>query len=157
MPKTDGNAGSYEYRRRARRRVLQALYQWQMTGDSAAKIISQFLDEQSWERVDREYFELLLNQSINETTAITTGLQPFLDRPLEQVDCLERSILQLAAAELRYHPDLPFRVVLDEAIDLAKRFGAEQSHSYVNAVLDKAAREWRASEIPVKSAAAGDD
>jgi N utilization substance protein B len=65
--------------------------------------------------------------------------------------------LQLAAAELRYHPDIPFRVVLDEAIDLAKRFGAEQSHSYVNAVLDKAAREWRANEIPANSASAGDD
>jgi len=149
--------GSYELRRRARRRVTQALYQWQMTGDCASDIIDQFLEEQSWDMVDQEYFELLLNESIRENESISQGLIPFLDRPIEQLDYLERSVLQLAAAELMFHPDIPFRVVLDEAIDLAKRFGAAKSYRYVNAVLDKAARQWRALEAVAEVENTGDD
>ena len=155
MAKTDRNAGSFGPRRRARRRVLQALYQWQMTGDTADEIISQFLEEQSWERVDGDYFKELLTESIAENEVISNGLKAFLDRPIEHVDCLERSVLQLAAAELLFHADIPFRVILDEAIDLARRFGAEQSHAYVNAVLDKAARQWRSEEAGVKATADG--
>ena len=137
--------------------MATAWLQWQMTGDSAAEISSQFFEEQSWDQVDRGYFEQLLNDSIRENEKITTGLGPFLDRPIEQVDCLERSVLQLAAAELLLHPDIPYRVILNEAIDIAKRFGAEQSHSYVNAVLDKAAQEWRATEIAAETIAEEDD
>ena len=155
MANTDRKTGSYELRRRARRRVLQALYQWQMTGDSASEIISQFVEEQSWEMVEQEYFKLLLKESIRENESITQGLMPFLDRPIEHLDCLERSVLQLASAELLYHPDIPYKVILNEAIDLAKRFGAEHSYSYVNAVLDKAARQWRAMETGVESATDG--
>ena len=157
MAKTDRDAGSYQFRSRARRRVLQALYQWQIAGHSADEIIKQFLEEQSWERVDQAYFKLLLNESIREAETITRGLQAFLDRPAEQVDYLERSILQLAATELLYHTDIPYRVVLNEAIDLAKRFGAENSHCYVNAVLDKAAKQWRCEEIKAETEPAGDD
>jgi len=157
MTRAERTTGSYEPRRRARRRVAQALYQWQITGDSAAELTSQFFEQQSWDRADREYFEQLLDEAIRENEKISTGLGPFLDRPLEQVDCMERSVLQLAAAELLLHPDIPYRVILDEAIDIAKRFGAEQSHSYVNAVLDKAAREWRTTEIAAEIAAGEDD
>jgi len=117
-----------------------------MTGDCAPDITTQFREEQSWERVDFEYFELLLSEAIREDESIKEGLAPCLDRPIEQLDCLERSVLQLASAELLCHPEIPFKVVLDEAIDLARRFGAEQSHTYVNAVLDKAARHWRSTE-----------
>lgn len=151
MTNPNKNTGSYEQRRRARRRVAQALYQWQMTAHSAAEIAEQFGQEQSWDNVDREYFELLLVESIRENEAITECLTACLDRPIAQVDCLERAVLQLATAELMYHPEIPFKVVLDEAIDLAKRFGADQSHSYVNAVLDKAAKQTRSLEIGGKS------
>ena len=155
MASPDRKTGSYEVRRRARRRVVQALYQWLMTGDSATDIIDQFREEQSWEHVDEAYFELLLREAISENDSITQGLAPCLDRPIEQLDYLERSVLQLASAELQCHPEIPFKVVLDEAIDIARRFGADQSHTYVNAVLDKAAKHWRASETGAGSAADG--
>ena len=75
------------------------------------------------------------------------ALQPFMDRPMEQVDLMERVVLGIGAWELLNCPELPFRVVLDESVDLARRFGSEQGYSYVNAVLDKAARVWRADEV----------
>jgi N utilization substance protein B len=150
MATNDQKAGSFEARRRARRRVVQALYQWQMTGDSAAEIIKQFQEEQSWDQVDSDYFELLLSESIKEDEAISEGLTPFLDRPIDQVDILQRAVLQLASAELMYHPEIPYRVVIDEAINLAKRFGSAKGHTYINAVLDKAASQWRALEATEK-------
>jgi len=140
-------AHPFENRRRARRRVLQALYQWQITGYPAKTIIAQFIEEQDWTSADQDYFKQLLTEVIDNTEQFDDSLQAFLDRPLEQVDLTELAILRLAAAELIMHPEIPYRVVLDEAVDLAKRFGAEQGHGFVNGVLDPATRKWRASEV----------
>ncbi len=139
-------SGRYEPRRRARRRALQALYQWQLTGQDEQDIIAQFLEEQNFSNVDTELFRSLVKGVVNTHRKLDDDLQPFLDRPSGQLDVIEKVILQIGAFELRNHPEVPYRVVLDEAIDLARRFGAEQGHSFVNAVLDQAARAWRKLE-----------
>ncbi len=134
-------------RQRARRRALQAVYQWQMTGLETKKIISQFNAEQNMSNTDQELFAFLLRTVVNEHAELDEKLQPFLDRPIEQLDETERAILRISVVELLYSIEVPVKVVLNEAIDLAHRFGAEQSHTYINGVLDKAATEWRSIEI----------
>jgi len=136
----------FEPRKRARRRALQAIYQWQMTGQEAAEIHGQFRTAQDLSKIDEEHFERLLYGVTTDKEALNDALQPFLDRPMEQVDVMERVVLRIGAWELLNCPELPFRVILDESVDLARRFGSEQGHSYVNAVLDKAAGVWRAEE-----------
>ena len=143
----------FEPRRRARRRALQALYQWQLTGQEEAEIMRQFLEEQDFSNVDKSWFHLLLAGVIEHHLSLDEGLQAFLDRPIGQLDIMERLILRMSAFELQRHPEIPHSVVLDEAIDLAKRFGAEQGHSFVNGVLDKAARQWRKDEPANRSKA----
>lgn len=142
-----GGGASFEPRKRARRRVLQALYQWQITGQQADEILSQFRAVQDMNGVDEAYFEELLRGIVAGQEGLDTRLEPFLDRPIGQVDLMERVVLRIGAYELLNRPELPFRVVLDECVDLAHRFGSEQGHSYVNAVLDKAARQWRSAEV----------
>ena len=137
---------AFEPRSRARRRALQALYQWQITGQEAAEILRQFRAVQDMKGVDEAYFEALLRGIVAGQEGLDDELQPFLDRPIGQVDLMERVVLRIGAFELLNCPELPFRVVLDECVDLAHRFGSEQGHSYVNAVLDRAARQWRSAE-----------
>lgn len=139
--------GRHERRQRARRRALQALYQWQITLQDADEILGQFRLAQDLSQIDEEYFELLLRGVIDEQQDLDARLQPFLDRPVGQVDMMEQVVLRLGAWELLHSPEVPFRVVLDQAIDLAHRFGAEQGHAYINGVLDKAAKSWRADEV----------
>lgn len=134
-------------RRRARRRALQAIYQWQIGGHERVELINQFLEEQDWDKADAGYFASLVGEVIRENEALTSSLQQWLDRPMVQVDPTERAILWLASSELRFHPDIPVRVVIDEAVALAKEYGAEQSHGFINGVVDKAARHWRAVEF----------
>jgi len=141
-----GRASPFEPRRRARRRALQALYQWQITGQGADEILTQFRTVQDMSGVDQDHFERLLRGVIASRQDLDAELQPLLDRPIGEVDLMERVVLRLGAFELLHCPELPFRVVLDECVDLAHRFGSEQGHSYVNAVLDRAARLWRADE-----------
>lgn len=137
---------SFEARSRARRRALQALYQWAITGQEASDILRQFRAVQDMTGVDEAYFEQLLRGVVAGQEGLDEGLQPFLDRPMGQVDVMERTVLRIGAYELLNCPELPYRVVLDECVDLAHRFGSEQGHSYVNAVLDRAARLWRSAE-----------
>ena len=136
----------FEPRSRARRRALQALYQWQITGQSADDILQQFRAVQDMQGVDEDYFETLLRGIVAGHEELDARLVPFLDRPMGQVDVMERVVLRIGAYELLNCPDLPYPVVLDECVDLAHRFGSEQGHTYVNAVLDKAARQWRNAE-----------
>jgi N utilization substance protein B len=143
MSKTD----RFEPRKRARRRALQAIYQWQITHQEADEILRQFREVQDLSQVDVEHFENLLRGVINDKERLIDTLEPFLDRPMEQVDVMERVVLMIGAWELLDCPEMPYRVVLDESVDLARRFGSEQGYSYVNAVLDKAARELRADEV----------
>ena len=142
-----GKRDRFGPRKRARRRALQAIYQWQITHQDATEILRQFHEMQDLSQVDEAYFERLLRCVIKHKERLIDALEPFLDRPLDQVDVMERVVLMIGAWELLDCPELPYRVVLDESVDLARRFGSEQGHTYVNAVLDKAARKWRADEI----------
>lgn len=133
-------------RSRARRRAAQAVYAWQVGGNPMAGVIEEFRHEQDMEIADLDYFEDLLRGVEKHCAELDAGLAPWLDRDMAQVDPIERAVLRIAAYELRHRPDVPYRVVLNEAVEVAKRFGAEHGHTYVNGVLDKAAREWRAAE-----------
>lgn len=130
----------------ARKLAMQALYQWQMTGYEANDLVKQFVEGEEFIGADREYFEELLRGSIAQRQEIFTGIEPFIDRPVDQLDPVETAILMLGMFELRSRLDVPYRVVINEAVDLAKRFGATDAHKYVNAVLDRAAKELRAYE-----------
>lgn len=130
---------------------MQAIYQWQITHQDADEIFRQFREIQDLSQVDEVYFEQLLRGVIRQKDRLLTALEPFLDRPMEQVDVMERVVLLMGAWELLDNPDIPYRVVIDESVDLAHRFGSEQGHSYVNAVLDKAVRKWRAGEVSTAS------
>lgn len=133
-------------RSRSRRRAAQAIYAWQVGGNPMAGVIEEFRHEQDMEIADLAYFEDLLRGVEKHCAELDAELAPWLDRDIAQVDPLERAVLRLAAYELRHRPDVPYRVVLNEAVEVAKRFGAEHGHTYVNGVLDKAARAWRAAE-----------
>jgi N utilization substance protein B len=133
-------------RSRARRRALQAVYAWQLSGSAMNAVIEQFRHEQDMEVADLDYFEDLLRGVDKHVEALDACLRPHLDREVAQVDPIERAVLRLAAYELKYRPDVPYRVVLNEAIEVTKRFGADHGHSYVNGVLDKLAAELRTVE-----------
>ncbi|HOV56452.1 MAG TPA: transcription antitermination factor NusB [Rhodanobacteraceae bacterium] len=133
-------------RSRARRRALQALYAWQMSGTAMPGIIEQFRHEQDMEIADLDYFEGLLRGVEMHLAELDAGLAPHLDRDIGQVDPIERAALRLGAYELKHRIDVPYRVVINEAIEGTKRFGAEHGHTYVNGVLDKLAAQWRGHE-----------
>jgi N utilization substance protein B len=133
-------------RSRARRRALQALYAWQLSGSHMNAVIEQFRHEQDMEVADLEYFEDLLHGVEKHVAELDASLRPYLDREVAEVDPIERAALRLAAYELKHRPDVPYRVVINEAIEVTKRFGADHGHSYVNGVLDKLAAELRAPE-----------
>lgn len=134
-------------RSKARRLAMQAVYQWQMTAHDAADILAQFLADEDNRGVDAEYFEALVRGVVQGCPALDAALAPTLARPLDEVDPVERAVLRVAAYELQHRLDVPYRVVLNEAVALAKKFGAEQGHTFVNAALDKLARELRAVEM----------
>lgn len=142
-------------RSQARQYALQAVYQWQMTGQSVELVKSQFLDneELDWSQADIELFIALLQGVVAQLTNIDAALVPLIDRALEKVDPVERAALRIGAYELMYHSHISYRVIINEAVELAKIFGAEQGHRYVNGVLDKLARNVRSQEIVAKSSA----
>lgn len=133
-------------RARARRRALQAIYAWQLSGTSMTGIIEQFKREQEMEIADLEYFEDLLRGVERELATIDAKLAPHLDRGIDMVDPIERAVLRLAGYELVCRVDVPYRVVINEAIETTKRFGADFGHTYVNGVLDKLAADVRGAE-----------
>jgi N utilization substance protein B len=134
-------------RSRARRRALQAVYAWQIAGGTEQQVIAQFAHEQAREQADLSYFEDLVRGVLAHRDGLDTALAAYLDRDMEQVDAVERAALRIAAYELLHRPDVPYRVVINEAIDSTKRFGSEHGHTYVNGVLDHAAAAWRAVEF----------
>jgi N utilization substance protein B len=127
-------------RTRARRRALQAIYQWQMAGQDLADIEKQFHQEMDMSAVDMELFRELLHGIPGRVDELDGKYGPVLDRPPQQLDPVERAILRIGTYELEARLDVPYRVVINEAVELAKQFGAEQSHRYINGVLDKVAR-----------------
>ncbi len=139
--------GENQRRRRARSRLVQALYQQLLTGQPPEEIERQFLAE-GLEGCDIAYFRELLHAVPAAAEALEARFVPLLDRPLAQIDPVERAVLLLGAYELAERIEVPYRVVIHEAVELAKRFGADQSHRYINGVLDRLAGqlELRAAE-----------
>ena len=133
-------------RSRSRRRALQAVYAWQLSGAGERDLIAQFAHEQAHEIADLEYFEDLVRGVLRHVATLDEALAAFVDRTMEEVDPIERAALRIAAYEMIHRPDVPYRVVINEAIDSTKRFGSEHGHTYVNGVLDKAAATLRSTE-----------
>lgn len=137
-------------RSRSRRRALQAVYAWQLSRTPVEQVLAQFNHEQDMEVADTAYFEALVRGVIAGHAALDEALSAHVDRPIEQIDPIERAVLRIAAFELRDRLDVPYRVILNEAIETAKRFGSDHGHTYVNGVLDQAAGQWRAAEIDAR-------
>ena len=134
-------------RHKARRSAVQALYQWQVTQQPPSDIESHFLADNMLEDVDLDYFRHLVREIPRYLVRLDERLTPHIDRAIGDVDPVERAILRLGAFELEFHPEIPYRVVLNEAVELAKTYGAEHGHKYINAVLDKVAHNVRPVEV----------
>jgi N utilization substance protein B len=133
-------------RRKARHYGLQALYQWTLSGASPSDIEAEFRVDNDFQHTDGEYFNALLRGVIADVEALELVFEPALDRGLDDLDPIERNLLRLGTFELRDRIDVPYKVVISEAVALAKKFGATDSHRYINGVLDKISRELRTVE-----------
>ena len=145
--------GGARSRQRARELLVKALYQWQLAGHSAAEIMRQFAAEDGFERCDRDYFEALLATVIDNVATLDERIASQAARGLDQLDAVGRAILLLALAELKFRDDVPTKVVINEAVELAKRYGAAESYKFVNALLDRTARELQRGAPPAKAKA----
>ena len=134
-------------RRKARHYGLQALYQWTLSGASPSDIEAEFRVDNDFRHTDGEYFNALLRGVIRDVEGLESLFEPALDRTLDELDPIERNLLRLGTFELRDRIDVPYKVVISEAVALAKKFGATDSHRYINGVLDKVARELRQVEL----------
>jgi N utilization substance protein B len=133
-------------RRRSRELALQGLYAWQVSGASAADLQAQLAESRDFGKADARYFAYLLAGTIAHAAEFEQLLAPALDRKPSELSPVERAILLLAVFELRDAPDIPYRVVINEAVELAKAFGGTDGHKYVNGVLDKLAATLRSGE-----------
>lgn len=148
MSRTSGTQkASPAARRKARRFSMQALYQWQMAGADLAKIEAEFRTDNDMSKVDLEYFHDILHGVPKELAALDEIIEPHLDRETEELTPVEQSILRLATYELSHRIDVPYKVVINEAVELAKEFGATDGHKYVNGVVDKLAQQIRIAEV----------
>lgn len=130
----------------SRRLLMQALYQQQLTGQTVAELRNQYASDKDFAAADAEYFERLLMGVDGSRAALEERLAALLDRPIGQLDPIERAVLLIGLFELSQCMETPYRVVINEGVELAKRFGATDGHKFVNAVLDRAARSDRAAE-----------
>jgi N utilization substance protein B len=134
-------------RRLARGYALQAIYQWQIAHNAPADIQAQFLAHQFNKKTDLEYFKELLNSIPDQYEELDNHMIPFLSRPIEELDPIELAILRISIYELAKRPDVPYRVVINEALELAKKFGSIEGYKFVNGILDHVARELRPVEV----------
>ncbi len=134
-------------RKKARRYAVQGIYQWHLSGNSIKEIELQFLESINAKKVDVSYFQEILVNTLSGITEIDELLTPILDRKLEEVNPVELAVLRLACYELKARLDVPYKVVINEALELSKTFGASDGHKFVNGVLDKLARQIRTMEI----------
>lgn len=139
-------------RTNARKCAVQALYQWQMTGANLNDIEQHFLEEQLLKGAQRTYFDEIFRGVPKQLDVIDQHLSEFVDRPVNAIDPVERAVLRIGTYELVYRLETPYRVIINEGINLAKCFGAEGSHRYINGILDKVAQKVRAVEIAAKTA-----
>ncbi|WP_299728691.1 transcription antitermination factor NusB [uncultured Endozoicomonas sp.] len=141
------NRPSPSARRRARQLALQALYQWQMAKAPLSQIESQYRADNDLTKVDDGYFSAILHGVPAQVSQLDEAMAAVLDRPLTQLDPVELAALRIGCFELVNRKDVPYRVVINEAIELVKRFGAQDSHRYINGILDKLAPRLRAEEV----------
>jgi len=139
-------------RRRAREFVLQALYQWLINESSADTLLAQLREQQDFPKADVALAEALLRGVLDNVQALHQLIAPHLDRPIKGLSPVEHALLLLCALELRDHPRTPYKVIINEGIELAKSFGGTDGHKYVNGVLDKIAAELRAGEVGARRA-----
>ena len=137
----------FRARARARRCAVQALYQWQLAGQNPKDILNEFVAERELIRVDMDYFRTLTQHIPSCIEDLRSGLEEVLDRDIEGLDPIERAILLIGIYELRHCPEIPWRVVINEGIELAKMFGATEGHKFVNGILDKLAKRLRTDEV----------
>ena len=134
-------------RHRAREFALQGLYQWLLNGEDAGAIEAHIREAHGFDKADAEHFDALLYGSIKQVAELRTAIAPLIDRPLAQVSPIEHVALLIGAYELKNHPEIPYRVVINEAVELTKSFGGIDGHKYVNGVLDKLAVSMRETEV----------
>ncbi len=146
-------AQAIKKRKHARDKALQALYQWQLSGEDLDWIRDHYLEEQGVNSGDPEYFLELLYRIPSRVEAIDGSYQPFVSSFKDHVDPIEKNILRIATYELQEHLEIPYKVILNEAVNLAKTYGADDSHKFVNGVLDPLARELRPVEVAANDAA----
>ena len=131
----------------ARKLALQALYRWQINDSPWQDVIGEFETDTDMPKADREYFGILIAGVCAGSEALDAAISIFAERTAAGLDPIERAVLLLSVFELRHRPDVPYKVVINEAVNLARRFGATDGHKFVNAVLDRAARELRSAEL----------
>jgi len=134
-------------RTRTRRLLLQALYQWQMSDDLPEKISEQYMHDKKMAKADSDYFFELWNEIISGHENLDKHVEFFMDRPIKELDAIELAILRIGAYELEKRMDIPYRVVINESLELAKSFGGTDSFKYINGILDKLAKQLRADEF----------
>ena len=134
-------------RSRARALATQALYQWQVSAKDPQEILAFFLEEHQRSKFHKAYFETLFSGVTRDVTLLDEQILTIIDRKVEELDYVERAILRLSTYELINSLDVPYKVVINEGVELAKTFGADQSHKYINAVLDKLVRQLRCLEV----------
>lgn len=134
-------------RRNARHYALQAMYQWQLSGTPVNEIESDFLFHQIRKKVDLEYFKELIHAIPSRTDELDNQMIPFLNRSIQELDPIELAILRLSIYELVHRPDIPYRVAINEALEMAKKFGSVEGYKFVNGILDKIARKLRPHEL----------
>jgi len=143
MARKPGNQG----RIRARRCAVQALYQWQVGGHEPQDIVREFVDERELDSVDKEYFGTLVREVAQQFETLKRDLEVCIDREWTKLDPVERSVLLIGAYEMRNCLEMPFRVVINEGVELCKMFGTVEGYRYVNGVLDRLAQAQRAVEV----------
>lgn len=130
-------------RRKSRALAVQGIYSWQLSQNKIQEIEQQLLLENNVKQLDVAYFQDLLRGVVSYQQNLDELLTPYLDRPFDEIDQVEKAILRVSAYEMKYRVDVPYKVVINEAIELAKSFAADDSHKFVNGILDKAARTLR--------------
>ena len=130
----------------ARKLALQALYRWQLNRSPWQDLIQEFADAEDMAQADRDYFRELVEGVCDSQPGLDAELAAWIDRPAQQLDPVEHAALLIGVHELKHRPEVPYRVVINEAVALTKRFGATDGHKFVNAVLDRAARALRGDE-----------
>jgi N utilization substance protein B len=141
-------------RHKARELALQGLYQWLLADEKADEIRTHLAEFKGYDKADRKYLTQLLDGVIADAPQLEAAFGPLLDRPVDELSPVERGVLLLGAYELAHVPEVPYRVVINEAVELAKSYGGTDGHKYVNGVLDKLAAKLRAAEVKARSSGA---